>query len=88
MKGMTPMMGSMGPMMVLGLLVLFALVVAAVYVGVRLARSAGSGDSARAMLDRRFALGEIDAEDYYERESALRSTAIRAGKRRDGLAGS
>ncbi len=88
MKGMTPMMGPMGPMMVLGMLVLFALVVAAVYVGVRFSRSAGSGDSARAMLDRRFALGEIDAEDYYERESALRSTTAGAGKRRDGLAGS
>ena len=85
---MMPMMGPMGLMMVLGMLVLLALIAAAVYVGVRLARGAGSGDSARAMLDRRFASGEIDAEDYYERESALRSTAVRTGKRRDGLAGS
>ncbi len=85
MDNMTPMMEPMGPMMVLGLLVLLALIAAAVSVGVRLARSGGSGDSARAMLDRRFALGEIGAEEYYERESALRHTAVEAGKRRGGL---
>jgi uncharacterized membrane protein len=71
------MMGSMGLMMLLGTVVLFALIAAAVYAGVRLARGGGSGDSARAVLDRRFASGEIGAEDYYERESALRSAAPR-----------
>jgi len=80
------MMGSMGLMMLLGTLAVFALIVAAVYVGVRLARGSSAGDSARAMLDRRFASGEISAEEYYERESALRSA--RAGRGRHGLAGS
>ncbi len=31
------------------------------------------GSSARALLDRRLAMGEIDVDEYYERESALRS---------------
>lgn len=31
------------------------------------------GGSARALLDRRLAAGEIDVEEYFERESALRS---------------
>lgn len=80
------MMGSMGLMMLLGTLALFALIVATVYVGVRLARGSSAGDSARAMLDRRFASGEISAEEYYERESALRSAG--PGRGRHGLAGS
>jgi len=78
MDNMTPMMGSMGlMMMLLGALVLFAVIAAAVYAGVRLARGGGSDDSARAVLDRRFASGAISAEDYYERESALRSAGPR-----------
>lgn len=67
------MTGWMGLMMLLGTLALFAVIAAAVYVGVRLAQGAGPG-SARAVLDRRFASGEISAEDYYERESVLRSS--------------
>lgn len=79
------MMGSMGLMMLVGTLALFALIAAAVYVGVRLARGGESGRSATAMLDRRFAAGEIGAEEYYERESALRSGRS-ARKGRHGLA--
>lgn len=81
------MMGSMGLMMLLSMLALFALIAAAVYVGVRLARGGRSEDSARAVLDRRFASGEIGAEEYYERESALRSAGPTAAKGRRGLAG-
>ncbi len=84
---MMDMTGSMGLMMLLSALALFALIAAAVYVGVRLARGTGSGDSARALLDRRFASGEIGSEEYYERESALRSAGRGAGKGRHGLAG-
>jgi len=39
--------------------------------------------SAKSLLDRRLALGEIDAEEYYERESALRS-ATPVGRRGRG----
>ncbi len=88
MSEMMPMMGSMGLMMLAGTLLLFALVAAAVVVGVRFTRSVSAGDSARAMLDRRYASGEIGTEDYYERESALSSTAGHAETRRRGLAGS
>jgi hypothetical protein len=41
--------------------------------------------SARAMLERRLAAGEIDVEEYYEREAALRSaqpSQPRRGRRR------
>ena len=34
--------------------------------------------SARALLERRLAAGEIDVEEYYERESALRSAEVPA----------
>ncbi len=81
------MMGSMGLMMLFGLFALFALIAAAVYVGVRLARGTGSDESARPVLDRRFAAGELSAEEYYERESALRSAAPASGKGGRGLAG-
>lgn len=82
------MVGSMGLTMLVCALVVLALVVAAVYLGVRLARRPGADASARAMLDRRFAAGELGAEEYYERESALRSTATTTRKRRPGLSGS
>jgi len=81
------MMGSMGLMMLISALALFALIAAAVYVGVRLARGTGSGESARSVLDRRFASGELSAEEYYERESALRSAAPASAKGGQGLAG-
>jgi uncharacterized membrane protein len=50
--------------------------VAAVYVGGRALGAARGGpkdDSARVVLDRRLATGEISAEEYYEREAVLRS---------------
>jgi uncharacterized membrane protein len=37
--------------------------------------------SARALLERRLAAGEIDVEEYYERESALRSAQVPAKRR-------
>ncbi|MGI8597141.1 MAG: SHOCT domain-containing protein [Thermoleophilaceae bacterium] len=75
--------GGMGLWMLFGILILLALIAGAVYLGVRAAGSSrpgelgGSeaGESARAVLDRRFAAGEISSEEYYERESALRSSA-------------
>lgn len=62
----------------LGALVLLAIVAAGVYLGVRAARGRSDravidrDDSARGLLDRRLAAGEIGTEEYYERESALR----------------
>ena len=73
------MMGLDPAMVILGLVCALALpllLVAAVYVGARALRSGGRSriDSARALLDRRLAEGVIDIEEYYERDSALRST--------------
>lgn len=74
--------GGMGLWMLFGILILVALIAGAVYLGVRAAgprsgqlATAGTGDSARAVLDRRFAAGEISSEEYYERDSALRGSA-------------
>ncbi|MFL5821385.1 MAG: SHOCT domain-containing protein [Solirubrobacteraceae bacterium] len=64
----------MGVGMVVWALILIALVVALIYAAVRLGRSRGwLADSARRTLDRRLATGEISPDEYYERESALRS---------------
>jgi uncharacterized membrane protein len=38
--------------------------------------------AARSVLDRRLAAGEIDVDEYYERESALRSTDSALTRRR------
>jgi uncharacterized membrane protein len=38
--------------------------------------------SARDLLERRLAAGDIDVEEYYERESALRSAQVPAKRRR------
>lgn len=70
-------MGGMTVAMLIGSLVLLAAVAAAIYIGVRMTRphrELEGADSARAVLDRRLAAGEIEPEDYYERESALRSS--------------
>jgi uncharacterized membrane protein len=45
-------------------------------------RGREGGGAARALLDRRLAAGEIDVEEYYERESALRSVEPVAPPRR------
>jgi uncharacterized membrane protein len=72
---MMDMMGSMGLWAVLLLIVLLAGVAVAVFVGVKAARKPTSveGEGARQLLERRLASGEISSEEYYERESALRS---------------
>ena len=43
------------------------------FFALRSVRPSGSPDNARGILDRRLAAGEIEVEEYYERESALRS---------------
>lgn len=50
-------------------------------------RPEGELDSARGLLERRLAAGEIDADEYYEREAALRSgqpSGLRSPRRRGG----
>lgn len=64
-------------MMLIGVLVFLAAVGGAVYLGIRATGRREGGeldqaDSARAVLDRRLAAGEINLDEYYERESALR----------------
>lgn len=69
-------MGVMAIVMVIVAIIVVGGLVAAVYLGVRAIRAPAGGeveDSARAALDRRLAQGEISSEEYYERESALRS---------------
>lgn len=82
MGGMDGMMAGMGIMWLVGLAILVALIAAGVYIGVRAARPPlGRGDrSARALLEERLASGEIDVEEYYERESVLRGSDARRGR--------
>lgn len=58
------------------------LLLGALYVGARGWRGPGGDDlgKARAVLHARMARGEIDLDEYYERESALRSAE--PGRRR------
>ena len=69
---MGDMMSCMGLFSLVGLVLLLAVIVAGVYLGVRLARSRLEKDSGRALLDRRLAAGEVDVDEYYEREAVLR----------------
>ncbi len=74
---MGDMMSWMSISWLVGLVVVLALIAAGVYLGIRLARLGLENDSGRALLDRRLAAGEIDVDEYYEREAVLRE-----GKRR------
>ena len=67
------MMG-MGLWMLLGLLVLLVALGAAAYLGGRaIGLIKPQRESARELLDRRLAAGELSSEEYFERESVLRS---------------
>jgi uncharacterized membrane protein len=60
------------------------LLLAAGWLGLRALRASRWGDqtrSASALLERRLAAGEIDIEEYYERESALRSSEASVARR-------
>ncbi len=70
---MTAHMGGMMLWMALGTLLLLALLAGAIYLGIRTGLRGGPRDDPMAVLDRRFAAGEIDADEYHERASALRS---------------
>jgi len=77
-------MSLMAIAMVVGTLIVVAGLVAAVYVVARAIRSPATPhevESGRTLLDRRLATGEIDADDYYEREAALRSAQPVAKRR-------
>jgi uncharacterized membrane protein len=79
-------MGVMVVVMLVGGLLALATIGALVYFGVRAARPSRElqQESARALLDRRLATGEIEPEEYYEREAALRD-AQPSGPRRGRL---
>lgn len=79
----------MGVMMMMVMVVVGALIVlaaiGAVYVALRATRQSPELDeSARELLDRRLASGEIEPEEYYERDAALRD-AEPSGRRRRGI---
>lgn len=64
---------SMGGMMLLGWLLLALIVVGAVWLAVSFARRpTDTHDSARRILAERYARGELDAEEYQRRLTALR----------------
>lgn len=70
--------GMTGGMAVLGVIFTLVLVVAigaGVCLALRLARPAAGRKSAHELLEHRLASGEIDVDDYHERQAALRSTA-------------
>jgi uncharacterized membrane protein len=74
---MDGMMGGMGVWGVIGLVLLLAVIATGVYLGVHAARqrdAPDAGEDARTLLERRLAAGEIGTEEFYERESALRSS--------------
>lgn len=71
---MSGMMGGMGLMMVLGVLFVAAILGTAIYVAIRAASPRRQLDGPRELLDRRLADGDITPEEYYERESVLRSS--------------
>ena len=66
------MMGWMSLWMILGLIVFLAAVAGAVYVGLRLTQGDDDEPGAQELLERRLASGEISAEEYAQRQSALR----------------
>ena len=77
------MMGWMSLWMLIGLLALLALVGGAAYLAVRVRRPhVPPGEDARTLLNHRLAAGEINTEEYFERESALRSGEPRTSRRR------
>jgi uncharacterized membrane protein len=77
------MMGVMSAWMLVGFLVLLAVVGGVTYLAVRSGRPhLPPGDDARTLLNRRLAAGEITPEEYFERESALRSSEPRRSRRR------
>lgn len=68
-------------MAVLGVIAALVLIVGiggAVYFALRLARPTTNRKSAQEVLDHRLASGEIEVDDYHERQAALRSTAASA----------
>lgn len=69
------MMGAMGVFMLLGVLVAALVIGGAVYLGIRGADRALPQRDPEALdiLQRRLANGEITADEYYDRESALRA---------------
>lgn len=76
------MMGGMGLMMLVGLLVVAAVIATAVYLAIRAASPSSREPLPLEKLQERLASGEITPEDYYERESALRSGQSSTGRRR------
>lgn len=78
---MDGMLGGMAVLGVVAALVLIAAIGGAVYLALRLARPTTDRESAHEQLERRLASGEIDVDDYHERQAALRTTAGSARRR-------
>ena len=66
------MMSCMAIFAIVGVLLLLVLIAAGVYLGIRFGRPGLEKDSGRTLLERRLAAGEIDVDEYYEREAVLR----------------
>jgi uncharacterized membrane protein len=71
---MDSMMGGMGLFMLLALILIAIVIGTAIYLAIRAGSPSGRQvEGPRELLERRLAAGEITPEEYYERESALRS---------------
>lgn len=76
-------MGLMALAMIVVAVIIAVAVGVAVYGAIRAARGSRSElEGARAVLDRRLASGDITPEEYFERESALRSGEVAPQRRR------
>jgi uncharacterized membrane protein len=71
---MEVMMAGMEVWMLIGFLLVVFVVAVAVYLVLRTGSGHRHVDTARELLDRRLASGEITTEEYHERESALRTS--------------
>lgn len=68
-------MSGMGLMMLIGVLLVALIIGVAIYLAVRGALHRGDPDAEPLeILQRRLAAGELTADDYFERESALRNS--------------
>jgi uncharacterized membrane protein len=76
-------MGLMALAMIVVAVIVAVAIGVVVYGAIRAARAPRSEvEDARAVLDRRLASGDITPEEYYERESALRSGEVAPPRRR------
>jgi uncharacterized membrane protein len=81
-EGCNAMMAGMSLWMLIGFVIFVLVVAGAIYLVVRAGSGHLRGETARQLLDRRLASGDITIEEYHERESALRASQPPGRRRR------